>query len=234
VAVDKNSNYPSSVPRSTLDAYQLNAEAVAAYRPDLVIESGLTSAQLAQLSALKLPVVNEPAARTVSEAYSQLTELGRATGHASEAAAVVGSMQSKIAALVASTPKPAAGTSYYYELDQTYYSVTSSTFVGQLFRLLGLTSIADAAKGAAAAGGYPQLSSEYIVKSNPPYMFLADTKCCAQTPHSVAARPGWSVLSAVSGGRVVALDDDIASRWGPRVVELLQTIADALKQHPVR
>ncbi len=100
------------------------------------------------------------------------------------------------------TPKPAAGTKYYYELDQTYYSVTSSTFIGRTLGLFGLKSIADAAKGAAASGGYPQLTSEFIVKANPAYVFLADTKCCKQTPATVAKRPGWSVLGAVTGGRV--------------------------------
>jgi iron complex transport system substrate-binding protein len=125
--------------------------------------------------------------------------------------------------------KPAT---YYYELDQTYYSETSSTFIGQVLHLLGLTSIADAAKGAAASGGYPQLSAEYILKADPDYIFLADTKCCQQSPATVAKRPGWSTLSAVRNQRVVPLDDDIASRWGPRIVELLRTVADAIKQHP--
>jgi iron complex transport system substrate-binding protein len=233
VAVDKNSNYPASVPHTALDAYQLNAEAVAAYRPDLIVESGLTPAQVAQLKALKLPVVEEPAAGNLEQVYQQITDLGKATGNGAGAAALVGSMRDKIAGIVASTPKPPAGTSYYYELDQTYYSVTTATFVGQLFKLLGLTSIADAAKGAAAAGGYPQLNSEFVVKADPDYLFLADTKCCGQSARTVAARPGWSVSTAVKDGRIEALDDDIASRWGPRVVDLLQTISAELKEHPI-
>jgi len=233
VAVDKTSTYPASAPRTALDAYQLNAEAVAAYRPDLVVVSGVAPAQVTKLKALKLAVVDEPAATDLDQVYGQITELGKATGNAAAAQALVASMQQKIAGIVASTPKPPAGASYYYELDQTYYSVTTSTFVGQLFKSLGLTSIADAAKGAAAAGGYPQLNSEYVVKSNPGYVFLADTKCCGQSAAKVSARPGWSVLAAVKGGRIEALDDDIASRWGPRVVDLLQTISAEMKEHPI-
>ncbi|MBV9823409.1 MAG: ABC transporter substrate-binding protein [Actinobacteria bacterium] len=234
VAVDKNSDYPASVPHSSLDAYQLNAEAVAAYRPDLVVESGLTPAQVKQLTALKLTVLDQPAAATLDQAYQQITDLGKATGNAAAAGSLVESMKQKIAGIVADTPKPAAGTTFYYELDPTYYSVTTSTFVGQLFKQLGLASIADTAKGAAAAGGYPQLNSEYVVKSNPAYLFLADTKCCQQSAKTVAARSGWSVLAAVKGGRIEALDDDIASRWGPRVVDLLQAISTELKEHPVK
>ncbi len=234
VAVDKTSDYPASAPHTSLDAYQLNAEAVAAYHPDLVVESGLTPAQVDQLEALKLPVIGEPAAGDLEQVYQQITDLGKVTGNASSATALVASMRQKIAGIVASTPKPAAGATFYYELDPTYYSVTTSTFVGQLFKTLGLTSIADAAKGAAAAGGYPQLNSEYVIKSNPSYLFLADTKCCGQSARTVAARPGWSVLAAVKGGRIEALDDDIASRWGPRVVDLLQAISAELKEHQTR
>jgi iron complex transport system substrate-binding protein len=46
-------------------------------------------------------------------------------------------------------------------------------------------------------------------------------------------RPGWSVLAAVKSGRVLALNDDIASRWGPRIVVLLSEVAAEMKAHPV-
>jgi iron complex transport system substrate-binding protein len=141
-------------------------------------------------------------------------------------------MKQKIADIVAATPKPSNRSTYYYELDQTYYSVTTSTFIGRALKLLGLTSIADSAKGAAAAGGYPQLSGEFILKAQPDYVFLADTLCCKQSAKTVAKRAGWSTLAAVRGGRVVPLNDDIASRWGPRIVDLLQTVSDAIRAHP--
>jgi iron complex transport system substrate-binding protein len=228
-AVDKNSDYPAGTPRTGLDPYQLNVEAVANYQPDLVVASALTTAQSKQLATLHIPTLLEPAATNLNQAYAEITALGQATGHAAGAAAEVSGMKRQIAAVVAGVHRPAT---YYYELDQTYYSETSSTFIGQVLHLLGLTSIADAAKGAAASGGYPQLSAEYILKADPDYIFLADTKCCQQSPATVAKRPGWSTLSAVRNQRVVPLDDDIASRWGPRIVELLRTVADAIKQHP--
>ncbi len=231
-AVDKNSNYPASAPHTTLDAYQLNAEAVARYQPDLVIASGLSPAQTQQLKALHLPVLDAPAATDLTQTYDEIAQLGKATGHQDGAATLVARMRHDIADLVEKTPKPPAGTRYYYELDPTYYSVTTTTFIGQLLKLLGVTSVADTAKGAAASGGYPQLSGEYVVKANPAYLFLADTKCCQQTPATVAKRPGWSSLDAVKAGRVVPIDDDIASRWGPRVVDLLRTVSDAMRAHP--
>jgi len=230
-AVDKNSDYPASAPHTKLDAYQLNAEAVAAYHPDLVVSSGLTAAQSKQLKTLGMTTIVEPAAATLADAYGEIVQLGQATGHAAGAAALVARMKRQIAAVVASAPKPAKH-GYYYELDPTYYSVTTSTFVGQVLKLLGLTSISDSAKGAAASGGYPQLSAEFVLKAQPDYVFLADVRCCKQSAATVAKRPGWATLPAVAQGRVVALDDDIASRWGPRIVDLLRTVAAALREHP--
>ena len=96
--------------------------------------------------------------------------------------------------------------------------------------LLGLRSIADGAGGPSANGGYPKLSAEYIIKTNPDYIFLADAKCCKQSAATVAARPGWSGIEAVTARRVVPLDDDIASRWGPRIVDLVRVIAAALNR----
>ena len=141
----------------------------------------------------------------------------------------MGKIKRQIAQIVASVHKPSRPETYYYELDQTYYSATSSTFIGQVLGLLGLRSIADAAKGTAANGGYPQLSGEFILKANPDYILLADTICCGQSVATVAGRPGWSGLAAVKGGRVLGLNDDIASRWGPRVVDLLSEVAAELR-----
>jgi len=214
-----------------LSGYTPNEEAIATYRPDLVIVSSDSSGFNQQMNDLKIPVMYEPAASNLAQAYQQYLSLGAATGNTAGAVREVARLRSKIDTILSTTPHPAKGTSYYYELDPTYYSVTSSTFVGQLLGLLGLKSIADGANGAAASGGYPQLSAEFILRSNPSYIFLADTICCGASAKTVAARPGWASLTAVTDGRVVGLNDDIASRWGPRVTVLLQEVADALKRH---
>lgn len=230
-AVDKFSNYPSGTPMTKLDGNSPNVEAIAAYKPDLVVASQVTSELNTQLNALGIKVLNDPAAMNLDQEYQQFVQLGLATGHSAEADAEVAQIKAQVAQVVASTPK-ARSASYYYELDQTYYSETSSTFIGRTLGLLGLKSIADPAKGAAAAGGYPQLNAEFILSANPAYVLLADTVCCQQSAATVAARPGWSQLAAVQDGRVLALNDDIASRWGPRIVTLLQQVSTELKQHP--
>lgn len=225
VAVDTLSNYPARAPRTSLSGYTPNAEAIAGYRPDLVVartDSGLTEA----LGKLKIPVLVQPEAVNLAQAYTQLNQLGRATGHRKKAAVTVASMKARIAKAIRSVPRGRA-LSVYHELTTDYYSVTSRTFVGQIYRLFGLRNIADAAGG---TSDYPQLSAEYIVAANPDLVFLADSKCCGQSYATVSTRPGWSTIRAVRGRNVVRLDDDVASRWGPRVAALVQTVATYVKR----
>jgi iron complex transport system substrate-binding protein len=232
-AVDSDSDYPPQAPRTKLDALDPNLEAIVAYKPDLVVVSNLSDnfASLAKsLASFSIPVLYLPAPAGLSGVYSQFDELGRATGHLGQAEHEDATLRSQISKIVASVPHRAQPMSYYYELDQTYYSVTSSTFVGSLLALLDMKSIADTASGAASSGGYPQLSSEYIVKANPDFIILADTVCCAQDAATVAARPGWSSLAAVKEGHIIPLNDDIASRWGPRIVDLLRTVANDISK----
>ena len=231
-AVDKYSDYPKKAPRTTLDDLQPNVEAIVAYKPDLVVVPGDSSGLTGRLKAFGIPVLSLPPAATLTDAYGDYDKLGLATGHVQAAKTEVAHVKSLIAQIVKDAPKSSVGQTYYYELDQTYFSVTSSTFIGKVLGLLGLRNIADRAPSAASSGGYPQLSAEFIVQSNPDWVLLADTICCGQSERTVAARSGWSTMQAVQKGQVVALNDDIASRWGPRIVDLLQAVETALKKHP--
>jgi iron complex transport system substrate-binding protein len=221
-AADDYSNFPANAPKTKLSGFKPNVEAIVAYKPDLVVASADGDAMKA-LRALKIPVMVLPAAEKITDSYAQIEQLGAATGHIADAVKVSSTMQADIAAIVASVPKRTAPLRYFHELDNTLYSVTSKTFVGQLYSLLGMTNVADAADK--DGFGYPQLSAEYLVSIDPDVILLADTKCCAQDAAAVAKRAGFSGLSAVKSGQIIALDDDVASRWGPRIVDLLRVLA---------
>jgi iron complex transport system substrate-binding protein len=231
-AVDELSNYPTNAPKTDLSGFKPNAEAVAAKNPDLVVLSNDVNKIVDQLTALKIPVYLAPAATKLDDTYGQLTDLGKLTGHTTEAADLTDRMKKDIDKLMKDLPQRSKRPTYYYELDQTFYSVTSKTFIGSLFAMAGLDNIADPADANGSAGGYPQLSAESIVKANPDLIFLADTKCCQQSADAVKKRPGWADIAAVKNDHVVPLDDDVASRWGPRVVDLLRAITDAVSKLP--
>ncbi|HVE99122.1 MAG TPA: ABC transporter substrate-binding protein [Mycobacteriales bacterium] len=230
VAVDDQSNHPADAPRTKLSGYEPNVEAIVGYQPDLVVIADDTKKIEAQLSRLGIEVIVAPPAKTLDEAYQQIEQLGVETGHADAATGLVEQMRDRVAELtkeLAPRPKPLT---YYHELDNTLYTVTSKTFLGQVYTLAGLRNVADPADK--AGGGYPQLSAEYLVKADPDLVFLGDTKCCAQNAATFAKRPGFANLKAVRGSRVIPLDDDIASRWGPRIVDLLETIVSTVEAVP--
>lgn len=226
IAVDDQSNFPDEAlaVQTDLSGYTPNVEAIAKYEPDLVVHDGTTGLG-AQLQAIGIADWVGAAPVDFDDIYVQIEQLGAATGRVGEAAELVAQMQADIDAAVASVTAPATPLRFYHELDDTLYSVTSNTFIGQVYGLFGLRNIADTAEGTT---DYPQLSAEFVISQSPDLIFLADTKCCGQSIDTVGARAGWDAVSAVIGGGVVELDDDVASRWGPRVVGFVQQVAAAI------
>ena len=233
IAVDDQSNFPAEAldKPHELSGFEPNVEAIAALKPDLVVMADDGVDLTGQLGKLGIPVWSGPAPATFDDVYAQIEQLGAATGHIGEAAELVGQMQTDIEAAIAAAPVLAEPASFYHELDPTLYSVTSNTFIGQVYGLFGLVNLAD---GVEEGNDYPQLNAEFIIQANPDMIFLADSKCCGESPETVAARGGWDATNAVINGNVIAIDDDIASRWGPRLVEFIQAVSTALSKVPAQ
>ena len=230
VAVDSLSTYPAEVADKVtkMSAYEPSVEAIVGYTPDVVLisnDQNKISEQLLSLTTQKITVWTGAAAATLDDVYKQITELGALTGHDKDAATLIETMKTRIAKATENISAPMSAKSYFYELDNTLYSVTSNTFVGALLKPFGFTNVAD---GVDAGNDYPQLNAEAIVKANPSVIFLADTKCCATNAAEVTKRPGWAGIDAVKNSHIVELDDDVASRWGPRVVDLVEQFAAAI------
>jgi iron complex transport system substrate-binding protein len=226
VAVDDQSDYPKAAPKSQLSGFTPNTEAIAGYHPDLVVVQYDANGVVEALQKLHIRVLVQPAAKTLADAYAQIQALGVITGHRADAQKVVAGMKKHIARIVASVPK-AGSLSVFHELSPDLYTATSQTFIGRIYSLFGLKNIADAAD--TTASGYPQLSAEYVLSANPSVIVLADGRCCGQTVRTVSSRPGWSNITAVRKQAIVRVDDSIASRWGPRIVNFVGAVAAALK-----
>ncbi|MEE3114549.1 MAG: ABC transporter substrate-binding protein [Actinomycetota bacterium] len=224
VAVDDQSTYPEEAPTSALSGFTPNVEAIANYDPDLVVISYDPGDLVVGLEALGIDVLMQGAASAIDDTYSQIAELGDLTGHSDEAAALNAEIVAGLESLAEG--HPGAGMTYFHEVDSTLYSATSSTFLGQLYALLGLENIADPADE--DGWGYPQLSPEYVIDVGPDLIFLADAEW-GESAETVAARPGWDAMSAVQAGNVFPLDET-AGRWGPRIVDFLTTVRAAVEE----
>ena len=224
VAVDNMSNYPAEAPVTELSGFTPNVESIAGYDPDVVVISYDPGDLVDGLEALGIPTVMQWAANSIEDTYSQIAELGDLTGQVEEATAVNESIRAGLAEL--SDDPVGAGMTYFHEIDNTLYSATSTTFVGQLYSLLGLENIADPADE--AGFGWPQLSAEFILEADPDIIFLSDA-AWGESAETVAARPGWDVLTAVVDGHVVPMDQDTSGRWGPRVVDFIESVKVAIE-----
>lgn len=221
IAVDRHSDHPEDTPTMDLSGFDPNVEAIADLDPDLVVVSGDRNDIVDGLGVLDIPVLVHASASTLDDVTDQILTLGQLTGNATAAEELADSLETRLDELAGEAPEAAAGLTYYHELSDGYFTATSETFIGQLYGLLGLTNIADDAPDAGDAGGFPQLAPEYVVEADPDLIFLAHEA-------DISERPGWEDLAAVRDGYVIHLDPDIASRWGPRIVEQVETVLDAV------
>lgn len=226
VAVDDQSDHPEGVPTTKLSGYEPNVEAILEYEPDLVVAADDTGDLVANLERAGVPTLVLPAAADLDETYSQMERVGVATGHGEDAEAAVSEMREDIEEALASAPD-AEGLTYFHELTPDLYTASADTFIGHVYGLFGLESIAEAAK---TGDDYPQVSREFVVEADPDLVFLADGECCGVSAGDVEDRPGWSQITAVADGQVHVVDEDVASRWGPRVVEFVEQVSELLAE----
>lgn len=230
VAVDDQSNYPPEAPMTDLSGFMPNVEAILSYEPDLVFISYDPGELVASLDAAGVPVLSYGSAFTIDDTYRQIEAIGTATGNVDEAQILNEQIRTDLDNIVADAPEVPEGTDYYHEVENTFYTATSTTFIGQIYAMFGLENIADPADEDGSAFGFPQLSGEYIVEADPDLIFLGDV-LYGESAETVAARPGWDVMTAVQEGAIVELDSDVVSRWGPRVVDFAQSVSDALVEY---
>jgi iron complex transport system substrate-binding protein len=129
IAVDDQSNYPAEAPKSDLSGFTPNLESIVALSPDLVVVSFDVDGIVAALNAAEIPVLVQYAAATLDDTYLQIAELGTATGQSAKAEEVTSQMKSEIETAIAQIPAEAKGLTYFHELDNTLYTVTSATFI---------------------------------------------------------------------------------------------------------
>lgn len=228
VAADEFSDYPEDAPATDLSGITPSVEAVSEHDPDLVVLSSDAADAAEQLEAIEVDVLVLDAAQTFDDTYAQLRLLGEATGNAEGGEKAATDTQAAVDDTIAETREALGdtGLSVYHEVDAGMYSATSDTFIGQVYAELGLENIADAAEDAAETGGYPQLSPEFVVEADPDLAFVAYPGEGAVG--DFAARDAFDTITAVEEDAVVQLDEDLSSRWGPRVADLVAEVSDAV------
>jgi iron complex transport system substrate-binding protein len=222
-AVDKFSDFPPEAKtRQQLDAFQPSVEAIAGAQPDLVLVFFDPGNLVDGLARAGVTVFFLETPTSVDGVLEQIRLLGEATGHPLEAEELVGAMQRRIDAISERLAAVQQGPRLFHEVDNQLYTAAPNSFVGDLYLILKAQNIA-----AGTAQAFPQLSQEAIIQQDPEVIVLADV-AAGESPETVKARPGWGSISAVKNNRIYAIDPDIVSRPGPRLVDALETLAKLL------
>jgi len=227
VAVDNNADFPAAAASfaTRVDAFQPNIEAIAALEPDLVIVPSDIGGIVGALDRLSIPVLFvdlDTDVQTIDDVLGQIGLMGRLTGTDAVADQIIADLRARVTVVgdglrgLANTDGP----SVYHELDSTFYTVSEQTFIGSLYRTLKARNIAGDGGGIA----YPQLTQEAIIDADPEVIVLADEEF-GVTIDIVKARPGWNAIFAVQNDQIYAIDPDIISRPGPRIVDALEQLA---------
>ena len=222
-AVDKFSDYPPEAKtRQQLDAFEPSVEAIAGAQPDLVFVFYDPGNLVDGLARAGLTVFFLETPTSVEGVLEQIRLLGQATGHPQEADELVATMQQAIGDIQEQVADVEQGPRLFHEVDNQLYTVAPASFVGSLYTILKAQNIA-----AGTDQAFPQLSQEAIIEANPEVIILGDA-AGGETAETVKARPGWGSISAVKNSRIYVIDPDIVSRPGPRLVDALGTLAQAL------
>jgi iron complex transport system substrate-binding protein len=222
VGVDRYSNWPESLsklPRMG-GGIDPNIESVVALKPDLVLMA--TSARGAErLQALGLTVLAlEPhthadvqrVMRTVAQALDvPVQDSDRVWRH----------IDAAVNAAAQSIPPHAKGVRVYVEVSSAPYGASESSFIGETLQRLGVRNILPA-----SLGPFPKINPEFVVRAQPDLIMVGDSNFS-----DMAARPGWSNMSAMRAQRVCHFkpeQSDVLVRAGPRMAEAARLMAQCI------
>jgi iron complex transport system substrate-binding protein len=229
VGVTDYDNYPTQMTKVThvVVGATVDVEKVVAAQPQLILAggNGLTpNAVIDQLTKLGLPVLSLYP-RDLSGVYDDISLVGAAIDARPAAAALVSSMKTRAAAVTTAVAKAAKPRTFYEVgvFQGSIYTAGKNSFLASLISLAGGAPIlGDAATTA--------IQLEDLIAADPQLILLGDAAYDPSiTPASVAARAGWSDMTAVTTGRIlVMLDDQVITRPGPRIIDGLEALARAI------
>lgn len=223
VAVDRGSDHPPEAPQGTLDGFAPDLESLLELDADLVVTSGLPVAVAEGLDAADVALIVQPGAASFDDMFDQISQLGQAVGSEAEAAATATELRAGIDDVLASIPTGGRQVRVFHEIDDSFYTATSASFVGQVYAAMGFENVADPFDDGT---GFPLVEADGIIAADP--TLIVFTGRVGLSADDVAARPGWGGVTAVREGNIVEVDADIALRWGPRIVEFMQAVAQAI------
>ena len=205
------------------DGKTLSLETIMSFKPDLVyLTEGMHNFLIATLEANGIAYYISKG-DSIASVMTEILEVGKITGHEKEAAKVVDGMEKKLKKAVGSATKSVATVKVYWEVwNAPYMSAGASSFINDVIKAAGGENIF-----ADLTDTYPMVSEESIISRQPAVILIpASTGMAAD---AVGLRNGWADIPAVKGNRVFVVDDNVYTRPGPRVADVVLELSSLLK-----
>jgi iron complex transport system substrate-binding protein len=225
VGADDFSDEPAATKQiEKVGGIKVNFEKVVSLKPDLVLSVKFSDGTIEKLAGAGLLVlVVDP--QTAGDVARTAVLLGKAVG--SDGDRLARDIQKRVDDVRTKTSS-AAKPRVYHEIDASdptkIFTVGPGSYIEDLIEIAGGQNIA-----ARATSAYPQLSAEEILRGDPEIIVLAAADYSAK-PEQVAARSGWSAISAVKSMRIVTIAPNLINRPGPRIGEAAEAYAKLV--HP--
>ncbi|WP_123621523.1 PGF-CTERM-anchored ABC transporter substrate-binding protein [Halorubrum sp. CSM-61] len=196
----------------------VSVERVVDTDPDLVLAPNASAGQVADLREQNLTVYHFPAATSVEDIAEKTETTGRLVGSCEAAAETNAEMNQAVADVenrTADFDRPAA----LYPLGDGFVA-GGNTFIDEIMRIGGTDNVA-----AAEGDGYPQLSNEVILQTDPELILVTDPEAPI-----LDEEPYASTTAGVEGNYVV-MNVNYLNQPAPRsVIESTETLATAVEE----
>jgi len=225
VGVTTYDNYPEAVEKieKVSDFISPNIEVITSVAPDLILATGgvqgETIALLEQTGAPVL-VIDPMGIEGIMDSFMMI---GQVTGTSSEASALVQRLRDEIAQIEADVRTNSVegwtGRSFIEIGTNPLFTIGEGTLLDEMLAIAGGVNVVQ-------ESGYVGYSAEQVMTDDPQFYFA--TSGSGVTVEEIKAREGYGDMRAVKDGNIIILDEDIASRPGPRFVEGIRAIYNGL------
>lgn len=230
IAVSDNDNYPEEVAdKEKIGGMEFNVEKIISLDPDLVLahDSGTqTSGEAFQQirdAGITVLVVNN--AQNFDQVYDSIEMIGEATGEKESAEEIVHNMKEEINKI----KEKAAGVEesdkkkVFVEVSPApeIYSTGKNTFMDEMLNVIN-------AENVITEEGWPKVDQEAIIEANPDVIITTYGYYTEDPVGEVTSREGWEDVKAVKNNQVVDVNSDTVTRPGPRLVEGIEELAEAV------
>ena len=225
-AVSEYTDYPAEAAAKPVvggfDGKTLSIETIMSFKPDLVyLTEGMHNFLISTLESNGIAYYISKG-ESIASVEQEILDVGKLTGHEKEAAKVVDGMEKKLKKVANAAKKSGAVKVYYEVWNAPYMSVGTTSFINDVIVKAGGENIFGDLTDA-----YPMVSEETIISREPAVILIPSST--GMEASAVGLRNGWSDIPAVKNGRVYVVNDNVYTRPGPRIADVVVELADLLK-----